>query len=175
MPKKKTYLWLWVTIAVVLCLSGTAGWLYFSKKKNLEFIRIFRPAHEIAYDRLRALVKDDLINAGRIKEFYERISNILRHYIEHRFDLRAPERTTEEFLYELQNTDVLAESDKKSIGEFLTHCDLVKFAKHNPTTEQIQRTFDLVKEFIEKTKTDERKVDVTNSVTETENVVIENA
>ncbi|MHC4756739.1 MAG: hypothetical protein ACYTBP_16550 [Planctomycetota bacterium] len=175
MPKQRIYLWLWVMIAVLLCLSGAAGWLYLSKKKNLEFIRIFRPAHEIAYDRLRALIKDDLINAGRIKEFYEWISNILRHYIEHRFDLRAPERTTEEFLYELQNTNVLGESDKKSIGEFLTHCDLVKFAKHNPTTEQIQRTFDLVKEFIEKTKTDERKVDVTNSVTETENVVIENA
>jgi hypothetical protein len=61
-------------------------------------------------------------------------------------------------------------SDKESVGEFLKHCDLVKFAKYDPTSEQIQRTFDLVKDFIEKTKSDERKIDVTDRV-ETEEVV----
>ena len=94
----------------------------------------------------------------------ERISDILRHYIEHRFDLRAPERTTEEFLIELQYTDALSESDKGDLGEFLTHCDMVKFAKYSPTTEQIQQTFDLVKSFIEKTKSDETRVDVTDAL-----------
>ena len=39
----------------------------------------------------------------------------------------------------------------------------MKFAKHNPTTEQIQKTFDLVKNFIEKTKSDEKKIDVTET------------
>ena len=50
------------------------------------------------------------------------------------------------------------------LGEFLTHCDLVKFAKHDPTTEQVQRTFDLVKDFIERTKSEQRKVDVTDNL-----------
>ena len=45
--------------------------------------------------------------AGRIKEFYQRISDILRHYIENRFGLHAPERTTEEFLVELKPSEVL--------------------------------------------------------------------
>jgi hypothetical protein len=133
-------------------------------------VRILKPAHELAYERLRALVKEDLIGAGRIKEFYERISDILRHYIEHRFSLRAPERTTEEFLAELANAEVLPATEKQRLGEFLQHCDLVKFAKHNPTTQQIQETFDLVKDFIEKTKSDERKVDVTE-MTGTEEAV----
>jgi hypothetical protein len=65
---------------------------------------------------------------------------------------------------------VLSASDKESVGEFLKHCDLVKFAKYNPTSEQIQRTFDLVKDFIEKTRSDERKIDVTGKV-ETEETV----
>ncbi len=60
------------------------------------------------------------------------------------------------------------------LGEFLTHCDLVKFAKHEPTTEQVQQTFDLVKDFIEKTRSDERKVDVTDKVQEQETTVPEN-
>lgn len=162
MPEKASYWWAWSIGAVAII--AVACWLYLRRKSYTELVRIFKPAHEIAYERLRVLVKDDLVNAGRIKEFYERISDILRHYIEHRFNLRAPERTTEEFLTELAVTDVLAESDKQDIGEFLKHCDLVKFAKYNPTTEQIQRTFDLVKDFIEKTKSEEQKIDVTDAV-----------
>lgn len=164
MPKQASFRPLWVLGACAIMAAVIIGWLYLRRKHIQELVRIFKPAHEIAYARLRALVKDDPVAAGKIMEFYERISDILRHYIEHRFDLRAPERTTEEFLAELAVTDVLYDSDKKNLGDFLTHCDLVKFAKHSPTKEQIQRTFDLVKEFIEKTKSDERKIDVTDSI-----------
>ncbi|MHC4741608.1 MAG: hypothetical protein ACYS8Z_06845 [Planctomycetota bacterium] len=167
MPKEASLWWIWLLVVIAL-ISATAVVLVFRKKRLAKLIRIFQPAHEIAYTRLRTLVREDLIAAGKIKEFYEKISSILRHYIEHRFELRAPERTTEEFLVELQHTDVLSESDKTSLGEFLTHCDLVKFAKHAPTNVQIQQTFNLVKEFIEKTKSDEHKIDVTDR-TETGN------
>jgi hypothetical protein len=165
MPKEASLWWIWlIIIAFFAALAG--GWILLRRKRVAKLIRIFKPAHEIAYERLGALVKENLVEAGRIKEFYERISSILRHYIEHRFDLRAPERTTEEFLAELKYTDVLSESDKESLEEFLTHCDLVKFAKHSPTNEQIQKTFDLVKEFIRKTKSDERRIDVTDNLQE---------
>ena len=163
MPKRTSYAWLWVLGAVVV-LSGFGILLYKRRKRVIELVRIFKPAHEVAYERLRLLVKDDLIEKGNIKEFYERISNILRHYIEDRFNLRAPERTTEEFLVELATTEVLGEPDKADLGEFLKLSDLVKFAKHKPSTEQIQKTFDLVKSFIEKTKSEEKKIDVTEQV-----------
>jgi hypothetical protein len=162
MPQEASLWWIWLLI--IACIAAVAaGWILLRRKRVAKLIRIFKPAHEIAYDRLKALVKENLVEAGMIKKFYERISSILRHYIEHRFDLRAPERTTEEFLAELKYTDVLSASDKESLEEFLTHCDLVKFARHSPTTEQIQRTFDLVKEFIEKTKSDESRIDVTDN------------
>jgi hypothetical protein len=168
-PRPKSYAWLW--ILGVVALAAAAGlWLYLRGKRVKELVRIFKPAHELAYERLRTLVNEDLVGAGRIKEFYERISDILRHYIEHRFSLKAPERTTEEFLAELANTDILPAAEKQRLGEFLRHCDLVKFAKHNPTTQQIQETFDLVKDFIEKTKSDERKIDVTDMVGSEETV-----
>ncbi|MEJ2702256.1 MAG: hypothetical protein P8Z79_07420, partial [Sedimentisphaerales bacterium] len=172
--QKASFWWVWV-LAVVALAGGAGTWLYLRRKRVEKLVRLFKPAHELAYERLRALVKEDLVGAGRIKEFYERISNILRHYIEHRFSLRAPERTTEEFLAELARTDVLAASDKERLGEFLEHCDLVKFAKHQPTTEQIQKTFDLVKDFIEKTKSDDRKVDVTEMARSEETVEVGSA
>ena len=160
MPRKSSYWPLWALGAAgIIAVAGF--WLYLRRKRAAELVRIFKPAHEIAYERLRALVKEDLVKKGKIKEFYEQISDILRHYIEHRFNIRAPERTTEEFLIELATADVLGANDKADLEEFLKHCDLVKFAKHSPTTEQIQKTFNLVKNFIEKTKSDEKKIDVT--------------
>lgn len=163
MPRPAQRWWLWIP-AVLGLAAIPAIWLLLCRRRTGPVPADYRPAHEIAYENLRALVARNLVEQGRIKEFYERISAILRRYIEHRFDLRAPERTTEEFLIELQVTDVLTPPDKDVLREFLTHCDLVKFARHEPTTEQIQRTFDLVKEFIEKTKSDERKVFVANQL-----------
>jgi len=171
MPKPTSFTWLWA-LSVVAVVAAAGLWLYLRRKRVKELVRIFKPAHELAYERLRVLVNEDLIGAGRIKEFYERISDILRHYIEHRFSLRAPERTTEEFLAELANTDILPGVEKQRLGEFLRHCDLVKFAKHNPTTQQIQETFDLVKDFIERTKSDERKVDVTDMTASEETIMV---
>jgi hypothetical protein len=175
MPQKAHLWWLWILSAVSIIAAIIGTWAYLRQKRIDKLVRIFKPAHEIAYARLRALVKDDLIKAGKVKEFYERVSNILRHYIEHRFDLRAPERTTEEFLIELQQTDVLPAPDKARLGEFLRHCDLVKFANMSPATEQIQRTFDLAKDFIDKTKSDERKIDVTDKVEAEEPIEVRSA
>lgn len=162
MSEKPSYWLLWVIGVLILLLSGWA-WFKARQKKLRKLIRIFKPAHEIAYARLRALEKENLIAAGKVKEFYERISDILRRYIEDRFQLRAPERTTEEFLVELSGSNQLSSSDKYDLRQFLEHCDLVKFAKFNPAAEQIQKTFELVEKFIEKTKSDEHKIDITRN------------
>ena len=110
------------------------------------------PAHETAIAALRKLVDEDLPGQGRIKEFYQQISDILRHYIEERFGLRAPERTTEEFLAELGRGSVLDAAHQPLLARFLEHCDLVKFAEHQPDDDDIQRTFDSCKTFIMETR-----------------------
>ncbi len=162
MPAKMILWWLLSAVAVV---GGAGGlWLYLRRKKTKAAVRIFKPAHEIAYARLQLLIREDLVKAGRVKEFYEGVSDILRHYIEDRFEMKAPERTTEEFLFEIRDTGALSQDHNRSLAEFLTHCDLVKFAKHSPTNEQIQHTFDLAKNFIEQTKSEEKRIDVTDRI-----------
>ncbi len=167
MPKAPSHGWLWALVVLGLAVAPV-GWLLLRSRRAKGLVRIFRPAHELAYARLRALVAENLVEQGRLKEFYERISGILRHYIEDRFDLHAPERTTEEFLEELRYAQTLVPADKSVLEEFLTRCDLVKFAQHDPTTEQVQRMFDLVRDFIERTRSEERKVDVTDKIGTTE-------
>ncbi len=156
---------LWIALSIVLWTTvGALVVAMLRQRGPMAEMRVYKPAHEVAYARLQALVAEDLVSAGHIKEFYQRINAILRHYIEDRFNLRAPERTTEEFLFELHQTDHLNDEHKARLGEFLEHCDLVKFAKHQPGEAEIQRTFDLVKQFIEATRSDESQVDVTDHV-----------
>lgn len=152
---------IWVAAVVVVILIIVVVFVIKSlHKKEYQAERVFRSAHEIALARLKELEDEGLVSSGMLKIFYERVSNVLRYYIEDRFTLKAPERTTEEFLFELKSASVLAVADKDSLGKFLRHCDLVKFAKHEPSDEQVSLTVDLVKDFIDRTKSDESLVEI---------------
>ena len=91
---------------------------------------------------------ENLVEKGEVKRFYQRISDILRRYIERRFGINAPEQTTEEFLAGIKTRHDFPETYHALIKSFLTRCDLVKFAEHQPTTENIQQIFDSCKDFI---------------------------
>jgi hypothetical protein len=110
------------------------------------------PPHVRALEALRRLRDRKLIEQGLIKEFYYELSNIMRHYIERRFGLTAPEQTTEEFLVAVSRDDQFDTRTRELLGSYLEHCDLVKFAKYAPETAEIQRSFNVTRDFIEQTK-----------------------
>jgi len=144
-------IWLWAGgIALIILISGVGVFFVIRKRKqngnHPVIIKI--PAHQQAFEELNALVSENLVEKGKIKEFYHKISDILRRYIENRFHIRAPELTTEEFLTGIQTKTDFDTAHKILLKNFLTHCDLVKFARHQPQTEDIQKTFDSCKEFI---------------------------
>lgn len=116
-----------------------------------------RPAHEIAFDELRDLIAENLPGSGQIKTFYQRLSAILRRYIENRFGIHAPGQTTEEFLsWQSRHADsALERRHQLLLTQFLKHCDLVKFAELQPSEAEIQKTFDACKEFILETRVQE--------------------
>ena len=80
------------------------------------------------------------------------VSDTIRWYLEERFSFRAPERTTEEFLYELQGTDLLTPDQKTSLGEFLQRCDLVKFARYEPGEPELRDLHDSALRLVEETE-----------------------
>jgi hypothetical protein len=148
-------IWLWAGIGVaVIFIAAVALFVFIKRRKRAEIRSINAKilAHELAYEELRKLVSEDLPNKGEIKLFYQRISSILRHYIENRFGINAPEQTTDEFLAGLEAKPDFALKYRMLLNAFLRHCDLVKFAEHQPQTDDIQKTFDSCKAFIEETK-----------------------
>jgi hypothetical protein len=148
-------------VMVGLVTVGIVLWLLLRPKKEAQIARIFRPAHEIAYAILRRIAEDKLVEKGRVGEFYERVSNCLRHYIEDRFGVAAPEQTTEEFLLRIEQSGELAVEYRDDLKGFLEHCDLVKFARYEPNAEQIEEALRLVEAFVDKTRSDAVMVDVT--------------
>ena len=114
------------------------------------------PAHERAYRDLEWLLAQGFIDRGELKEFFFHLSRILREYIENRFGLRAPERTTEEFLGELSHeagrAAPIPREHQRLLSEFLERSDLVKFAKYTPAKDEIESSFESAKRFIESTR-----------------------
>lgn len=107
--------------------------------------------YEIALEALVA-TQAELSKTGDVKEYYVRISDIVRHYIETIFKLRAPEMTTQEFLMNLSDSWKISVGYKELLKVFMEACDLVKFAKHAPSREEIDSVFMTAKNFIEETK-----------------------
>jgi len=121
--------WLWWTLgALAVAGLAAAAWRYWQKRKMQISIMPPVPAHVRAKQRLQ----EALALISQPKPFCTLVSDTARVYLEERFNFRAPERTTEEFLHELQATDLLLPDQKDSLGEFLNCCDLVKFAKYEP-------------------------------------------
>ena len=111
-----------------------------------------RSAHEIALMQLEALKNKGLLQQSKIKEYYSEVSFIIRHYLENRFLLKAPEMTTEEFLTFARDYGQLQSVQKNSLKEFLSACDMVKFAKYSPSDHEIEEIFVCAKKFVEQTK-----------------------
>ncbi|MEO1129291.1 MAG: hypothetical protein AAFX05_06215 [Planctomycetota bacterium] len=151
--------WLLLVVGGVVLIGAIVAaitWKVRRREKQERIIR--RSAHEVALEALDALQAKDLVGRGRIKQYYLEASLILRRYIEDRFTLHAPERTTEEFLQEARLDVALTAQDLEVLERFLEHCDLVKFARMPVTPEQAGRTADTMRDFIERTRVETAEV-----------------
>ncbi|MFH1395584.1 MAG: hypothetical protein ABIH09_05445 [Candidatus Omnitrophota bacterium] len=137
----------------------TAAWIFFKRREKQQQRpkEIKKTAHEIAYEELKTLRLMNLPEKGLIEEYYVRLSDIVRHYIENRFSLRAPEMTTEEFLYAVKNFPVVEPEHKELLKRFLFQCDMVKFARYGPTKLEMIDSFNSAENFVNQTKLEEQE------------------
>ncbi len=158
-PHKRPFPW-WIAglIVFLLAVIGGVGWLVYRYK----FMSVIEeepppPAHELAFGFLKELQEKNYIYHRKVKEFYSELSDVLRCYLEGRFSLKSPEMTTEEFLGHIQNSPVISEQYQKILKEFLTLCDMAKFAKHVSSSKEMEDAFSCVERFIEQTKEEEKE------------------
>jgi hypothetical protein len=141
--------WLWWTVGAILVgVLVWAAWRYWRKQRSLVPVTPPVPAHVRAKQKLQ----EALALISQPRPFCILVSDTVRQYLEERFDFRAPERTTEEFLHELQATNLLTPDQKRSLGEFLRRCDLVKFARYEPHEPELQDLHDSALRLVEETE-----------------------
>ena len=148
----KSKLWIGLISVLVLSLLGFPfAWKIWRKNRILSRRR---SAFDIAYSRLNKLRLGPNPEADEVSTFFVELSDIVRHYLEDRFNLHAPELTTEEFLEVAATSPDLTLEHKSFLQEFLRQADQVKFAKYIPDTESINKALRSATNFIEQTKQD---------------------
>ena len=119
-----------------------------------------RSAYEIAAAKLRKLQKAPRVTPDEIQKFYVEISAIVRRYLEDRFEIRAPERTTEEFLERASRSSSLTAEHADLLLRFLQQADLVKFAGSIPGDLEIADSVRSAERFLAETREDAPMLEV---------------
>ena len=141
--------WWYVAGGTVLVLAVAAlVWWWWRRRAAVVSIVPVVPPHVRAKQRLAEALQ--LISDANA--FCTEVSLAARCYLEERFNLRAPERTTEEFLVELRASQHLTREQKESLGQFLESCDLVKFARFEPTEAVLRQLHDSALRLVDETQ-----------------------
>jgi hypothetical protein len=111
-----------------------------------------RSAYDDAIAKLHALETRGAPSADEADAWFVELSAIARSYLEHRYEIRAPEQTTEEFLLEAARGDRLTGGHRGLLSSFLERCDRVKFAGYRPDAQESIDTLAAARAFIEDTR-----------------------
>jgi HAMP domain-containing protein len=93
-----------------------------------------------------------LMQPATAREFGIAASEVMRNYIEKRFEVMATQRTTEEFLHTLlQNSNEALARHRPLLEEFLQQCDFVKFAGASLAVTDMESLFRSARGFVQET------------------------
>lgn len=132
------------------------------RKKNKPFFTLpakpKEPAHIVALRELDRIKNEKIWQKEKTKQYYSEVTDVLRTYIEDRFDMRAMEQTTDEILDGFRyRKDLLSDKSLTNLSQILSLADLVKFAKYKTLPDDDNLTLVNSYFFVNETKKEEPK------------------
>ena len=132
------------------------------RKKNKPFftlpVKPKEPPHVIALRELDRIKNEKIWQKDKTKQYYSEVTDVLRNYIEDRFEIRAMEETTDEILANFRyRRDLLNEKSFTNLSQILSLADLVKFAKYKTLPDDDNLTLVNSYFFVNDTKKEEPK------------------
>lgn len=111
--------WPWIIGGALLAVGLLTLWRWLPRR-----MRLLPSAADVARGELQALAA----SPGDSLALHTRLSDIVRRYLEARWQLPATRRTTPEFFAALLQASVLPEAEQGELRAVLERCDLAKFA-----------------------------------------------
>ena len=155
----------WLILLIILLISGGI-YAYFKwfKKGEVPFVKkpeVVIPPYDEAIMKLTQLKSEKLWEAGQDKEYYTRLTDILRNYLDRRFGINAMEMTSGQIMDVLRkNEETLAVNEQ--LNKILEMADFVKFAKMRPLPEDNEVAYQRAVNFVNETKPVEITLEETN-------------
>jgi len=144
----------WLSV-LLLIISAITYYLYVRLRDNkpiITHIRIVKKLlpHQKAMKEIEQIKADKMVTSENPKEYYTKLTDTLRKYIEERYGFNAMEMTSSEIIEKLMSTQ-----DQKSLDELrhlFTTADLVKFAKYSTLINENDMNLVSAIDFINQTK-----------------------
>ena len=136
---------------VLLLIVGAVIYIAYNLGRRAE-LKAVSP-WDLALMRLHSI--RSLLGSGSadLETCFVSLTDVVRSYLEERFKLRAPTQTTDEFLHELRDSEVLPEDEhRRFLEDFMTSADLVKFAKMPPSENDLLHTVSKAETLINETR-----------------------
>lgn len=138
---------------LVLLLVGI-GYYFWKKRKPKEPEHLKYdpkiPAHILALEGLNNLFEQNLWQKGEIKRYHIVLTEIIRLYIERRFNIPALEMVSNDIINDLKAKELDEELINK-LRFIFSIADLVKFAKSQPIADENSKSMDYAVEFVKAT------------------------
>ena len=150
----------WLSV-LLLVLMALGYYLYLRLRDNKPIITRIRIVkrllpHQKAMKEIEQIKADKMQNSENPKEYYTRLTDTLRKYIEDRYGFSAMEMTSSEIIERLEKALAddaqAAETMKAELRQLFTTADLVKFAKYSTMINENDANLVSAIDFINQTK-----------------------
>jgi hypothetical protein len=147
--EERQFPWLTLFIFSLLLASGLGYWYWRQRADaNSTEEAVDVDPRQKALHALEELEAKNWPSQGLFEPFYVAVSAIVRVYIEEKYGIEAPERTTEEFLKLIATDSPFQASSNTLLRDFLHAADMVKFARHAPSTADCSAAGESARKFI---------------------------
>ena len=154
-PISLAEVWPYLTGLLGLIIIGVIIWILVRRNKHKPIFGIRKPAeppHIVALRELDQLRNDKLWQQSKEKQYYTRLTEILRLYLENRFQIAALEMTSEEIMQAMKRVSIENPNDLQLLSIIFTTSDLVKFAKAHPLPDENEVVLLNAFQFVNNTK-----------------------
>ncbi len=144
----------WILPLLMLIALGISFWLVYVKGRRALPVgqkKKIIPPYELAMQQLERLKADKLCENGQEKEYYTRLTEILRNYLDSRFGINAMEMTSTQILDTIRENPETKPS-AAVMRQILEMADFVKFAKVRPMPGENVTAYNNAVQFVENTK-----------------------